>query len=99
MRVVMMVTLAVPLTQHATCPLLCRSHVGLPELLRSPRTVLLFPGPGAVDVAELVKDDHGGGTEGESQEPLTVLILDGTWRQAKTMYTFSPALHSVRQVR
>ncbi|KAF0288782.1 DTW domain-containing protein 2 [Amphibalanus amphitrite] len=69
------------------------SHVGLAEILRSPLTVILFPGPAAVDVADLPACG-----ESQDQGPLNVLILDGTWRQAKTMYTMSPALHSVRQV-
>jgi len=90
-------------------------HAGLAELLRSPRTVILFPGPRATDVAELAYRDptsgqttprdptsadltssDGSGTR--RPEPYNVVLLDGTWRQAKTMYTFSPALHSLPQV-
>ncbi|XP_037074847.1 tRNA-uridine aminocarboxypropyltransferase 2-like [Pollicipes pollicipes] len=67
------------------------SHDGLAALLRSPRTVILYPGPEAADVTSLPP-------AAASEPPYNVLLLDGTWRQAKTMYTMSPALHGVRQV-
>ncbi|XP_037074012.1 tRNA-uridine aminocarboxypropyltransferase 2-like [Pollicipes pollicipes] len=70
---------------------LSSSHDGLAALLRSPRTVILYPGPEAADVTSLPP-------AAASEPPYNVLLLDGTWRQAKTMYTMSPALHGVRQV-
>ena len=58
-------------------------------LLSSPSTLLLYPGQEAVPLASLAME----------QEPLTLLLLDGTWSQARRMWARSPALHKVRRVR
>ncbi|XP_053405326.1 tRNA-uridine aminocarboxypropyltransferase 2-like [Mercenaria mercenaria] len=48
----------------------------LSEVLHSPKTVLLFPGDDAVDIAELPAHDG----------PYNLVALDGTWTQARGMY-------------
>jgi DTW domain-containing protein YfiP len=45
-------------------------------------TYLLYPGPGAVDVAAL----------DPSRGPYTLVVLDGTWDEAKKLFSRNPAL-------
>ncbi len=67
-------------------------HVGValndaPSLRRrlndstAPRPILLYPGEGALDLAQ-----HA------PSEPVTLLVLDGTWWQAKKLFQNSPEL-------
>ncbi|GFR58078.1 DTW domain-containing protein 2 [Elysia marginata] len=61
-----------------------------PELVpvfESPNTVLLYPGDDAVDITELPVD-----------VPYNLLLLDGTWAQAKGIYTQNPALKRIKKV-
>lgn len=57
------------------------------ELAASPDTYLLFPGPNARDAAALPRD-----------RPVTLVVLDGTWWQARKLYKLNPALASLPQV-
>ncbi|OPL32602.1 hypothetical protein AM593_01727, partial [Mytilus galloprovincialis] len=63
---------------------------GLLELMKQPNTLLLFPGPGAVDISELppVGDDVS----------YNLVLLDGTWGQAKNMFISNPILHLPKKV-
>lgn len=47
-----------------------------------PRTALLFPGPGARDLADLAPGERPGG----------LVVLDGTWGQARKLYGANPWL-------
>ncbi|KAL8625464.1 hypothetical protein ACOMHN_018609 [Nucella lapillus] len=64
-----------------------KKYPALAEVLRCPNTLLLYPGPGAVDMATLsVKGDS---CRENCEGPLqgyNLVILDGTWAQAKGLY-------------
>lgn len=65
-------------------------YPGLLELMRQPNTLLLFPGPGAEDISELppVGDEVS----------YNLVLLDGTWGQAKHMFLSNPMLQFPRKV-
>ncbi|XP_043496779.1 tRNA-uridine aminocarboxypropyltransferase 2 isoform X1 [Polistes fuscatus] len=65
-------------------------HEGLTEILSDNNTILLYPSPGAVALNEL----DPVGTNG--QKPYNLILLDGTWPQAKAIYHASPALYLLR---
>ncbi|XP_014204053.1 DTW domain-containing protein 2 [Copidosoma floridanum] len=65
-------------------------HEGLMEILNDPDTLLLYPSPNAVPLNEFTPV----GTDG--QKPYNLVLLDGTWPQAKAMYTASPALSKLK---
>lgn len=50
---------------------------------------VLFPHPSARDLASL----------SPSERPRTLVVLDGTWAQAKSLYRHNPWLHACRHVR
>jgi DTW domain-containing protein YfiP len=52
-------------------------HDGLTEILNDPNTILLYPSPEAIPLNEL----NSVGTNG--QGPYNLVLLDGTWPQAK----------------
>ena len=57
-------------------------HQGLVELLNKPNTYLLYPGAKSRSLQEVVKCR-------DPQEPYNLVVLDGTWSQAKSMYFHS----------
>lgn len=61
----------------------------LEEILTSPNSLLLYPSKNAVPLQDI---DVAGG-------PYTLVLIDGTWPQAKAIYTASKALQSMRQVK
>ncbi|KAI4501705.1 hypothetical protein M0802_003040 [Mischocyttarus mexicanus] len=65
-------------------------HEGLTEILNDKNTVLLYPSPGAVALNELDPVGING------QKPYNLILLDGTWPQAKAIYHASPALYLLR---
>jgi len=48
---------------------------------------LLFPGPGARDVRELALE-----------QPITLVVVDGTWSQARTLVRLNPALAALPRI-
>ncbi len=62
------------------------------ELAR-PNTYLLFPGPNAVDVNELAAQ------RGEGDAPLTLVVVDGTWWQARSLLRKTQSLAALPQLR
>lgn len=62
------------------------------EVFQSPNTLLLYPGPGAVDLSEL--------PVGERSPPAgyNLVILDGTWAQAKGLYCQNEMVQWPRKV-
>ena len=69
--------------------LLCSVYFRLPELaakLTLPETVLLYPGQEAEDLVTLPVGTYN------------LVILDGTWREAKSIYRKNIFLHSLRKV-
>ncbi|KAL2725651.1 tRNA-uridine aminocarboxypropyltransferase 2 isoform X1 [Vespula squamosa] len=65
-------------------------HEGLAEILNDKDTILLYPSPGAMALNKL----DPVGTNG--QRPYNLVLLDGTWPQAKAIYHASPALYLLR---
>lgn len=67
-------------------------HSELVEILDDPNTLLLYPSPNAVDIAVLCAEKC-------PQTQYNIVILDGTWPQAKAIYTASPMLHKLKQIK
>lgn len=63
--------------------------VDLREILLAPNTLLLYPSKESVPIEEV--DGSGG--------PFNLILIDGTWPQAKAIYASTPLLRRVRQVR
>lgn len=61
----------------------------LQDILRDPKTLLLFPGDDATDVQEIASDRV-------TQHNL--VVLDGTWSQARGMYANNKLLKIPRKV-
>ena len=61
-------------------------HPRIEELLAQPGTALLFPGPGAVSPETLVVP------------PKTLLVIDGTWPQARKMMALNPSLAGLPRI-
>lgn len=68
---------------------LARHSNQLTTILDDPRTLLLYPSKEAVPLEQI--DPHGG--------PYNLVLLDGTWPQAKAIYVCSEHLHGLRQVK
>lgn len=70
--------------------MICRNikYPDLSEILQSSQSVLLFPGDDAVDIAELPTHDG----------PYNLVVLDGTWTQARGMYANNPLLKVPKKV-
>lgn len=61
--------------------------------LSSPDSILLFPGDKALELSALSRCAIG------DCDGAAVIVIDGTWSQARTIFKYNKALHSVRQVR
>ncbi|XP_055676970.1 tRNA-uridine aminocarboxypropyltransferase 2 [Lutzomyia longipalpis] len=61
----------------------------LREILDDPRSLLLYPSKNSVPLEEISME--GG--------PFNLILLDGTWSQAKAIYASNSALHHMRQVK
>ena len=69
--------------------LFCR-HELLQELSASSNTLLLYPTPNSIDILELPKSSH--------HRQYSLIMLDGTWSQAKQIYRKNAWLHSLQSV-
>ncbi|XP_066253932.1 tRNA-uridine aminocarboxypropyltransferase 2 [Euwallacea similis] len=67
------------------------AHEQLSSILEDPSTLLLYPSPNADAIQTLATDDS---TKGSN-----IVIIDGTWPQAKAIYTGSPILHNLKQIK
>lgn len=65
-------------------------HSTLENILTSSNTLLLYPSPNAVDLAKLPID---------KETSYNIIIIDGTWPQAKAIYASNPCLHRIKQVK
>lgn len=64
-------------------------HENLENILRSPNTLLLYPSKSAIDIKKLGNNPHS----------YNLVLIDGTWPQAKAIYASSPMLHDLKQVK
>ncbi|KAJ8918080.1 hypothetical protein NQ315_011537 [Exocentrus adspersus] len=64
----------------------------LNELLSTSNTLLLYPSSAAVDINDVAK-------QSDNNNSYNIVIIDGTWPQAKAIYTGSPILHSIKQIK
>jgi hypothetical protein len=62
------------------------SHARVRELAAANGTALLFPGDGAVDPSEL------------AEPPRTLIVVDGTWAQARKVISKNPFLHALPRI-
>lgn len=62
----------------------------LGQVLEQPTTFILYPSEEAQDVKEVV-------VESTNKSPLTFIILDGSWDEARKLYSWNPLLKSVRK--
>ncbi|XP_063222385.1 tRNA-uridine aminocarboxypropyltransferase 2 isoform X2 [Bacillus rossius redtenbacheri] len=67
-------------------------HEQLREILASPHALLVYPSACARDVRELA-------SVSERRAPYTLVLLDGTWPQAKAMFHGTPQLQLLPQVK
>ncbi|CAL8320275.1 unnamed protein product [Lota lota] len=68
-------------------------HPDLAAVCRDPRTLIMYPGPGAQNLEELLPPD----TEARSVG-YNVILIDGTWSQAKDLFLRNDLLHLPKQV-
>ena len=61
-------------------------HPRVAEIIANPKTALLFPGEGAVAPDAL------------EQPPETLVVIDGTWPQARKMMALNPALRGLPRI-
>lgn len=66
-------------------------HEGLKDILEEKYTYVLYPGTQSQSITRM-SDLHPKGA------PYNLILIDGTWQQAKSMYFHSPFLHSLPQV-
>lgn len=66
-------------------------HQGLEDILKEPHTYVLYPGVHSKNILT-VSENHPKG------EPYNIVLIDGTWKQAKSMYYHSPFLQTLPQV-
>jgi len=93
----------VPLLQECLPRDRCTIYVGkkfserrFPELrsiCASNRCVLLYPTPDAIELSDLSCEQTGDGS------PLHLIVIDGTWREAKSMYFHNTFLHTMKKVK
>lgn len=73
-----------PLPKHTTDDI-----VNLNEILRADNTLLLYPSKDSVPIEEIDR----------TLGPFNLILLDGTWPQAKAIYASTPLLRTMKQVR
>ncbi|CAB0001740.1 unnamed protein product [Nesidiocoris tenuis] len=67
-------------------------HAGLTDILTDDNSLLLYPSKDSVDLDVLLKVD-------QVSRPYNLILIDGTWPQAKGIYNNTPALHKMKQVK
>ena len=75
------------------------SHGPVQEILRDPQNacVLLFPGPGSVDISKATTEEKTAVFK-KGKRPV-VFVLDGTWTRAKRMRTLNHTLNFLPMIR
>lgn len=64
-------------------------HEDLEKILMEPNTILLYPSKSAINIKDLGNDSNS----------YNLVLIDGTWPQAKAIYASSPILHKIKQVK
>lgn len=64
-------------------------HENLENILTNPNTILLYPSKTAIDIKDLENKFTS----------YNLILIDGTWPQAKAIYASSPILHKIKQVK
>lgn len=64
-------------------------HENLENILTQANTVLLYPSKSSIDIVDLDTDN----------DFYNLVLIDGTWPQAKAIYASSPILHALKQVK
>ncbi|XP_045501360.1 tRNA-uridine aminocarboxypropyltransferase 2 [Colias croceus] len=64
-------------------------HENLESILSHKNTILLYPSKAAIDIKELNINENN----------YNLVLIDGTWPQAKAMYASSPMLQKIKQVK
>ncbi|OWF55321.1 DTW domain-containing protein 2 [Mizuhopecten yessoensis] len=87
-----------PMLYHGLAPGKCHIIVGkrfseqrypqVNEILRAPNTILLYPGVDAMDIQDLPHHYHS----------FNLVMLDGTWAQAKNIYCANNILSCLKKV-
>ncbi|XP_793124.4 DTW domain-containing protein 2 [Strongylocentrotus purpuratus] len=72
-----------------------KSYPELAKLCSSPNTIVLFPGPDAIDINELPVPPPS--TNGHSQG-YNILVMDGTWHQATSIFKANAMFQIPQQV-
>ena len=73
----------------------CIRFAGLASAVSDPNTLLMWPGPSAVDMRNFVEAKFQAGF---SDVPHNLVVLDGTWHQARSIYAQNTFLHTLKQV-
>ncbi|CAH1183965.1 unnamed protein product [Phaedon cochleariae] len=66
-------------------------HSDLIEILSASNSLLLYPSRSAVDIQEVMNS--------RSCSSFNIILIDGTWPQAKAIYAGSPILHGIKQIK
>ncbi|XP_063908579.1 tRNA-uridine aminocarboxypropyltransferase 2 [Zophobas morio] len=67
-------------------------HRDLETILQEPNTILLYPSPDAVDLKSLLQNNN-------AETSFNLVLIDGTWPQAKAIFSSNPILHKIKQVK
>lgn len=65
-------------------------HNELEDILKEQNTILLYPSKNSIDIQQLPKGED---------ISYNLVIIDGTWPQAKAIYSSSTMLHNLKQVK
>ncbi|XP_005185931.2 tRNA-uridine aminocarboxypropyltransferase 2 [Musca domestica] len=71
-----------------------KNQTELEPILKSENSLLLYPSKTSVPLESIRQQ-----AEQSGEGPFTLVLIDGTWPQAKAMYASSPLLHTMRQVK
>ncbi|XP_075238387.1 DTW domain containing 2 [Lycorma delicatula] len=63
------------------------------EILNNPNTILLYPSRLAVNLDTVLRESE------DFNKPCDIVLIDGTWPQAKTIYNNTPILHTMKQAK
>ena len=66
-------------------------HKGLEDILKEPNTYVLYPGLNSQCLTKVSLSRN-------PEKPYNLVLIDGTWKQAKSMYFHSPFLQTLPQV-